>query len=243
MAELHPEMHERRILGTELLWAFGVGVLIAATFSMIVFTALTRDINPPSNVERIDPKTLHLSGEFAEQNLGTTVGDGRQRHGACHRDPIHVRSALHRGAAGAARHAAFHDAGRHSRHADHRYERQYDGGAGLRLAGTHRVHPHRRSPDAMPRVLRPGPQRDVGDRPGAAGRANSSRRRTGGFPVRNVNRLCLAHFWVAFAAFRCRGCYRNVADVGAQPAGRACRHAGSIFHVGHRPRRSRWPMY
>jgi cytochrome c oxidase subunit 2 len=30
-------------------------------------------INPPSNVERVDPKTLHLSGEFAEHNLGTTV--------------------------------------------------------------------------------------------------------------------------------------------------------------------------
>ena len=71
----HPaEMHERRILNTELLWAFGVGVFIAATLGMIVFTALTRDINPPSNVERIDPKTLHLSGEFAEHNLGTTVG-------------------------------------------------------------------------------------------------------------------------------------------------------------------------
>ena len=71
----HPvEAHEQRILGTELLWAFGVGVLIAATLSVIVFTALTRDINPPSNVERLDPKTLHLSGEFAEHNLGTTVG-------------------------------------------------------------------------------------------------------------------------------------------------------------------------
>jgi cytochrome c oxidase subunit 2 len=73
MTELHPEMQERRILGTELLWAFGVGILIAATMSMIVFTALTMGINPPSNVERIDPKTLHLSGEFAEHNLGTTV--------------------------------------------------------------------------------------------------------------------------------------------------------------------------
>ena len=68
------EAHEQRILGTELLWAFGVGVLIAAILGVIVFTALTRDINPPSNVERLDPKTLHLSGEFAEQNLGTTVG-------------------------------------------------------------------------------------------------------------------------------------------------------------------------
>jgi len=78
MTDRPAEVHERRILGTELLWSFGVGVLIAATLSVIVFTALTRDINPPSNVERIDPKTLHLSGEFAEHNLGTTVApDGR----------------------------------------------------------------------------------------------------------------------------------------------------------------------
>ena len=73
MTEQPAEAHERRILGTELLWAFGVGVLIAATLSMIVFTALTMGINPPSNVERADPKTLHLSGEFTEHNLGTTV--------------------------------------------------------------------------------------------------------------------------------------------------------------------------
>ena len=75
MTDLPAEAHERRILGTELLWAFGVGVLVAVILGVIVFTALTRDINPPSNVERLDPKTLHLSGEFAEQNLGTTVGE------------------------------------------------------------------------------------------------------------------------------------------------------------------------
>ena len=73
MSERQPEMQERRILGTELLWSFGVGVLVAATLSIIVFTALTMGINPPSNVERADPKTLHLSGEFAEHNLGTSV--------------------------------------------------------------------------------------------------------------------------------------------------------------------------
>jgi cytochrome c oxidase subunit 2 len=73
MSEQSHEVRERWVLGTELLWAFGVGVLVAATLSMIVFTALTRNINPPSNVERVDPKTLHLSGEFAEQNLGTTL--------------------------------------------------------------------------------------------------------------------------------------------------------------------------
>jgi cytochrome c oxidase subunit 2 len=74
VADIHPEMHERWILRTELLWSFGVGVLIAAVIGMILFTAFWTGVNPPSNVERIDPKTLHLSGEFAEQNLGTTVG-------------------------------------------------------------------------------------------------------------------------------------------------------------------------
>jgi cytochrome c oxidase subunit II len=73
VSEQRREGPEHWILRTELLWAFGVGVLAAATIGLIVFTALTRNINPPSNVERIDPKTLHLSGEFAERNLGTLV--------------------------------------------------------------------------------------------------------------------------------------------------------------------------
>jgi cytochrome c oxidase subunit II len=74
MSDAHPEMHERRILKTELLWAFGVGIFVAAALGMILFTAFTISVNPPSNVERIDPKSLHLSGEFSEHNLGTTVG-------------------------------------------------------------------------------------------------------------------------------------------------------------------------
>jgi cytochrome c oxidase subunit 2 len=77
MSDPSYHLHERWILKTELLWSFGVGVFVAAALSMILFTALTISVNPPSNVERIDPKTLHLSGEFAEHNLGTTVsGDG-----------------------------------------------------------------------------------------------------------------------------------------------------------------------
>jgi cytochrome c oxidase subunit II len=74
MSERTHETSERWVLRTELIWAFGVGILVAATISIIVFTALTLNINPPSNVERIDPKTLHLTGEFTEQNLGTVVG-------------------------------------------------------------------------------------------------------------------------------------------------------------------------
>ena len=73
MSDRYHETLQHWVLRTELVWAFGVGVLVAATITIIVFTALTRNINPPSNVERVDPKTLHLSGEFAEQNLGTVV--------------------------------------------------------------------------------------------------------------------------------------------------------------------------
>jgi cytochrome c oxidase subunit 2 len=36
-------------------------------------TAATHALHPPSNVETIDPTTLHLGGEFAESNLGTAV--------------------------------------------------------------------------------------------------------------------------------------------------------------------------
>ena len=149
MTDQPAEIHERRILGTELLWAFGVGVLIAATLSMIVFTALTRDINPPSNVERIDPKTLHLSGEFAEHNLGTTVGpDGSVTARIIATQFMFVPRciAVPRGRAG---HAALCVAGRHPRPSDHRDQREHHGGAGLRRPGAHRIHPRRRPADAL----------------------------------------------------------------------------------------------
>jgi cytochrome c oxidase subunit 1 len=52
--------------------------------------------------------------------------------------------------------------------------------------------------------------------------------RTGGFPVRNVERLCLAHFWVAFAAFLVAAC-SGLADVGAQPLGADVGTPGQYF--------------
>lgn len=72
MADVH-EAEERHVLMTELRWAAMVGVLITAILSVVIYTAISMGMNPPSNVERIDPKALHLNGEFAEHNLGTTV--------------------------------------------------------------------------------------------------------------------------------------------------------------------------
>jgi cytochrome c oxidase subunit 2 len=46
-----------------------LGVMMA----VIVVTGVTNALHPPSNVETIDPTTLHLGGEFAESNLGTAA--------------------------------------------------------------------------------------------------------------------------------------------------------------------------
>jgi cytochrome c oxidase subunit 2 len=62
----------------ERRWAVIVGVIIFALVAMMVFTGLQWAAMPPSRVETIDPRTLHVSGEFVESNLGTAVGaDGK----------------------------------------------------------------------------------------------------------------------------------------------------------------------
>jgi cytochrome c oxidase subunit II len=71
-------INERAILQSELRWAMVVGAIVAIILAAILFATLSMGINPPSNREYVDPKTLHLSGEFSEANLGTRVGaDGR----------------------------------------------------------------------------------------------------------------------------------------------------------------------
>ena len=51
---------------------------MALLVAMMVFTGLHWSAMPPSRVETVDVKTLHLKGEFVESNLGTSVGaDGK----------------------------------------------------------------------------------------------------------------------------------------------------------------------
>lgn len=69
---------EKKILGTELRWAALVSVLVLLILGAIIFAAIAMHINPPSNREYVDPKTLHLSGEFTEANLGTRVDPNGQ---------------------------------------------------------------------------------------------------------------------------------------------------------------------
>jgi cytochrome c oxidase subunit 2 len=62
----------------ERRWAIIVMLVIAMLLAMMVFTGLHWASMPPSRVETIDPRKLHISGEFVENNLGTTLGaDGK----------------------------------------------------------------------------------------------------------------------------------------------------------------------
>jgi len=69
---------EADILRSELRWAMIVGGAVAVIFAAVLYTGLELHVNPPSNIETIDPKALHLSDEFTESNLGTRVEAGGQ---------------------------------------------------------------------------------------------------------------------------------------------------------------------
>jgi len=65
-------------VAAERRWAYIVMAIIAVLILMMVFTGLHWASMPPSRVETVDIKTLHIKGEFVESNLGTALGsDGK----------------------------------------------------------------------------------------------------------------------------------------------------------------------
>jgi cytochrome c oxidase subunit II len=68
MASAEPDVER-----SELRWAAVAFGFVGIIFALTLFAALALQRNPPSNLERLDPKTLHLTGEFTESNLGTRV--------------------------------------------------------------------------------------------------------------------------------------------------------------------------
>jgi cytochrome c oxidase subunit 2 len=62
----HIDQLERKWITISLL-------VIALMVGIITLDALLHGINPPSKVETIDSASLHLSKEFAEENLGVKV--------------------------------------------------------------------------------------------------------------------------------------------------------------------------
>jgi cytochrome c oxidase subunit II len=65
-------------VAAERRWAIVVAAIIALLLVMMVITGLHWAAMPPSRVETVDVKTLHVKGEFVESNLGTTLAaDGK----------------------------------------------------------------------------------------------------------------------------------------------------------------------
>jgi cytochrome c oxidase subunit 2 len=58
---------------TEKRWVMIMGAMLLVMMAVIVVTGIMGALHPSSNVEVIDPTTLHLQGEFVESNLGTAV--------------------------------------------------------------------------------------------------------------------------------------------------------------------------
>ena len=192
---------EQEILKTELWWTALVSAIVTAIMLAIIYAGVVHHINPPSNIETIDPKTLHLTGEFTEGNLGTSVEAGGQ-----------VTSRI------VATQFAFQPqciVVPANRTVTLRFATP-DVIHGILVTGTNvntmivpgyvsQVHTvFTKTGDLlMPchEYLRPRPQPDVGDACGSCPSASSSPAPTGGRPVTHARRLTLAHLWVAFAAF------------------------------------------
>ena len=105
---------------------------------IIVVTGITDALHPPSNVEPIDPVTLHLQGEFVESNLGTAIEpDGR--HCTADRRAIQLCAALRQSACRHAGQISPHQRRRDPRFPTPRHQREHDGGAGLRRRGAHQL--------------------------------------------------------------------------------------------------------
>ena len=65
-------------VAAERRWAIVVGAILALLVVMMVVTGVHWAAMPPSRVETVDVRTLHIAGEFVESNLGTEVAsDGK----------------------------------------------------------------------------------------------------------------------------------------------------------------------
>ncbi len=58
----------------EKRWAIIAAAMALAMAGTVVYTAVVMNVHPPSNVEAIDSTRLHLTSEFAEDNLGVKMG-------------------------------------------------------------------------------------------------------------------------------------------------------------------------
>ncbi len=64
---------EEVVARTERRWLITMATVLVVMLAVVVITGVVGALHPASNVEVIDPRTLHLTGEFVESNLGTAI--------------------------------------------------------------------------------------------------------------------------------------------------------------------------
>ena len=64
---------EEVVARTEKRWIMIMAAMLLVMMAIVVLSGIMGAMHPSSNVEVIDPTTLHLHGEFVESNLGTAV--------------------------------------------------------------------------------------------------------------------------------------------------------------------------
>jgi cytochrome c oxidase subunit 2 len=64
---------EEIVARTEKRWVIIMASMLGIMMAIIVATGIVSALHPSSNVEVVDPQTLHLNGEFVESNLGTAA--------------------------------------------------------------------------------------------------------------------------------------------------------------------------
>jgi cytochrome c oxidase subunit 2 len=64
---------EEVVARTEKHWFMIMAAMLVVMMAVMVVTVVAGALHPPSNVEVIEPQTLHLGGEFVESNLGTAI--------------------------------------------------------------------------------------------------------------------------------------------------------------------------
>jgi len=65
---------EAVVARTEERWLTFMAAMLGIMLVIVVVTSAVAALHPASNVEVIQPQTLHLDGEFVESNLGTAIG-------------------------------------------------------------------------------------------------------------------------------------------------------------------------
>lgn len=74
----HGHGSEAVSIAAERRWTFIVIAIVTLLVLMMIVTGLHWASMPPSRVETVDVRTVHIKGEFVESNLGTTMApDGK----------------------------------------------------------------------------------------------------------------------------------------------------------------------